>query len=223
MTTRRRSPYWWAAGLVTAAAILVYIAAGCTTPEPHDPCAWTQEPFDTASTATAQGIISTGEARYSGEDSHGLSMTHDAETGELQNKDESIYIDGDYYLRVSSPEDPDVFLPWKKVEEEVLKDEHPCIDLPVPGDPGPHYVDNRSTRRYEIWVDAGGRPVRALVAVKDVVTYEVIFSGFGEPNIIEAPPIGENDWFIPEPFPTPVPMPLDIPTPIFLPSPIPRS
>ncbi len=201
---------------VGLATILVYIAAGCTTPEPHDPCAWYSEPYDVVSEGDDYDPVyfrGGGHVRREVQILWPDTLEHvttRGETGALIHQSQEISMDstGDYYRRETRYDDPEVWGPWGRIDPGyTFKPEPPCFNIPELGDPGPHYVKKQEGDfTVEIWVDQSGYPVRGIDTTHSSdwdITIAYTFSGFGEPNIIEAPPIGENDWFIPEPFPIP--------------------
>ena len=175
----------------------------------EEPCNLMDTPFDALMLGTGQLTGLKAEFRYSGSDEHMLTTQSDPE-GVLFGKGEQIFKDDTFYERGSAPDNPKVYGEWR-VHPHVrqLSTRPPCLD-PSSVEAGasgssdePHYVserflsDEEGAVRDEYWADSAGWPIRSRrtffpsgydgVSNTETGVLEYTYSGYGEPNIIEAP------------------------------------
>ncbi len=168
-----------------------------------------EEPFDASLVGSGQYAGVTAEFRYSGNDEH-MVMTLNSPEGIATDRGEQIFNDGTHYVRDSVPGEPDVYGEWR-VQSRVRQPftRPPCVDPDrvAAGDSDssdePHYVSEvflsaeEGTVRDEYWADPEGRPIRGLrkffppgtdtESGNYIGLLEYTYSGYGEPNVIEAP------------------------------------
>ena len=152
------------------------------------------------------------EIRDSGPDRH-LVHTATAPDGTLIGKAEEIVKDRTRYSRESTPGNPEVYGEWRVHGTNVPRSfSLPCLD-PSSFERGvsgssdePHFTYERflseeeGAVRNEFWADSTGRPTRARrtffppeydgVTNTETGVMEFTYSGYGEPNDIEAPCAG---------------------------------
>ena len=175
----------------------------------EEPCNLMDTPFDALMLGTGQLTGLKAEFRYSGSDEHMLTTQSDPE-GVLFGKGEQIFKDDTFYERGSAPDNPKVYGEWR-VHPHVrqLSTRPPCLD-PSSVEAGasgssdePHYVserflsDEEGAVRDEYWADSAGWPIRSRRTFfpsgydgssnAEIRVVEYTYSGYGEPNIIEAP------------------------------------
>ena len=172
-------------------------------------CNLIDTPFDALMLGTGQLTGLKAEFRYSGSDEHMLTTQSDPE-GVLFGKGEQIFKDDTFYERGSAPDNPKVYGEWR-VHPHVrqLFTRPPCLDpssvkVGASGSSDePHFVSERflseeeGAMRQEYWADFAGRPIRGRrtffppeydgVSNTETGVLEYTYSGYGEPNIIEAP------------------------------------
>ena len=175
----------------------------------EEPCNLMDTPFDALMLGTGQLTGLKAEFRYSGSDEHMLTTQSDPE-GVLFGKGEQIFKDDTFYERGSAPDNPKVYGEWR-VHPHVrqLFTRPPCLDpssvkVGASGSSDePHFVSERflseeeGAMRQEYWADFAGRPIRGRrtffppeydgVSNTETGVLEYTYSGYGEPNIIEAP------------------------------------
>ena len=172
-------------------------------------CNLIDTPFDALMVGAAQLTGLKAEFRYSGSDEHMLTTQSDPE-GVLVGKDEHIFKDDTFYKRESAPGSPEVYGEWR-VQPNVRQ----LFTRPICLDPSsveeaasgssdePHYVSERflseqeGAVRDEYWADSAGWPIRGRRTFfppgydgssnAEIRVVEYTYSGYGEPNIIEAP------------------------------------
>ena len=173
-----------------------------------EPCNLMETPFDALMLGTGQFTGLKAEFRYSGGDEHML-MTQSDPEGVLFGKGEMVTKDGTRYSRESTT-DPNAYGAWSVGSTTILFPWlPPCLDpnsVEV-GSSGssdePHYVSERflseeeGAMREEYWADSAGWPIRGRrtffppgydgVSNTETGVLEYTYSGYGEPNIIEAP------------------------------------
>ena len=172
-------------------------------------CDLMDTPYDTLATASAPGEEWRMEIRDSGPDRHIVSKITDHE-GVILGKGEIIVKDRTRYSRESMPVDPSVYGEWRVHGTNVPQSlPIPCVDTSSfeQGASGasdePHLTSEKflseeeGAMRNEYWADATGRPIRARrtifppeydgVSNTETGVMEFTYSGYGDPNIIEAP------------------------------------
>ena len=172
-------------------------------------CNLIDTPFDAMVTGAALFTGLKAEFRYSGSDEHMVTTQSDPE-GVLLGKDEHIFKDDTYYSRESAPGKPEVYGEWGvHTNVRQLFTRPPCLDPSSvkEGASGssdePHYVSERflseeeGATRNEYWADSAGWPIRGRRTFfppgydgssnAEIRVVEYTYSGYGEPNIIEAP------------------------------------
>ena len=193
----------------TTAPTSVPAATTVSAPTPTQACNLMDTPYDTLATTSAPGMKWRWETRDSGSDKHIATTITDHE-GVLLGKYESITKDRTKYYRESARSTPEVYGEWSVVGTDLQRSfPPPCLD-PSSFEQGasgssdePHLTTERflseeeGAERTEYWADATGRPTRARRTIfppeydgesnteTGVVEYK--YSGYGEPNIIEAP------------------------------------
>ncbi len=200
MTTRHCIPL--------LAALAVSGAFACATPGPTPTWCSSFTDYDAVYTITFPGEgIGKVEARYSRRGSH-VQETGTALDGTLSGKVERVLWDGTMYRRSSPPDYPAGYGEWRVSGRDLGAPPRLYCAEPrrVPRAPSvahsTHTIDRGDgPETYEWWYDSGGRPVRErrTLPLPDGGTYVVnaIYSGHGEPNVIE----------LPVPTPTPPPDP----------------
>ncbi len=180
-----------------------------TSPGSMHTCDLQNTPYDTFATISSPEEEWRYEMRHSGPDRHDM-LTVTAPDGKFIGKSEAITKDGTRYSRESTPDKPEVYGEWRIVGTDlhgsVLL---PCLD-PSTFDANasafadePHLTaetflsEREGTMRNEFWADSTGRPTRSRrtflppdydeVTNAEVGVVEFTYSGYGEPNIIEAP------------------------------------
>ncbi len=172
-------------------------------------CDLMDTPYDTLATLSAPGEERRVEARDSGPDKHMVRTITDP-SGTLIVKIEQIIKDRSMYSRRSAPSNPEVYGEWRVVATDLPRSfPLPCLDASSfeEGASGssdePHFTsenflsEQEGAMRNEFWADSTGRPTRARrtffppeydgVSNTETVVAEFTYSGYGEPNIIEAP------------------------------------
>ncbi len=183
----------------------------------HDPCAYLDEPFDVVGTASTDEWSQRYEMQFSGEDKFLRQEVWRLPSNEMWYQEENIYKDGVKYVRHSTPDTPDTLGEWWSAGTGFSgRATLPCLDRPQQqsgargasggsGSDEPAYTshesisDEEGSAKEEIWVDGNGRPTRMRVTIfeKDELpppapiptqqTFNYVFSGFGEANVITAP------------------------------------
>ena len=172
-------------------------------------CDLTNTPYDTLALASAPDEEWRWESRDSGPDSHEI-ITITASDGTLIGKAEAITKDGMRYSREPPRDNPETYGEWRVVGTDLHGSfPPPCLDPDTfdASDSGPsdepHFTSERflskeeGTMRNEYWADASGRPTRSRRTIfppeydgetnTETGVIEFTYSGYGEPNVIEAP------------------------------------
>ena len=193
-------------------ALLLSGPDGSTTVGAAEACNLMATPHDTLMTASTPEEEWRWEIRDSGPDRH-IVITRTAPDDTLIGKAEQIIKDQTRYSRRSSPANPEVYGEWRVHGTNVPRAfSLPCLNPGSfeQGAPGssdePHFTsdtflsEEEGAERIEYWVDSKGRPTRARRTIfppeYDGVTNtetgvaELTYSGYGEPNLIEAPCAG---------------------------------
>ena len=192
-----------------AVALLQNGSAGLTPVSAAEACNFMDTPYDALLTSTTTLGETRAEIRYSESDEHILMGTTDHE-GVLFGKGEIILKDRTRYSRESTLVNPKVYGEWQvHGTNDSGSVSLPCLD-PSSFEEGasgssdePDFISERfisegqGAMRSEYWVDSTGRPTRArrtqfppeYDGVSNTVTIvtEFTYSGYGEPNLIEAP------------------------------------
>ena len=133
-------------------------------------CDFMNTPYDAVATASVPGEEWRWEFRYSGNDSHEV-RTGTYSDGTLIGKSEYIILDGTFYGRESTPDNPSVYGPWSIINA----DAHPRRSLPclntadfTRASPNEPYFtatrflsEEEGSVQDEFWADSTGRPTRA--------------------------------------------------------------
>ena len=191
------------------AALLLNGPSGSTPVSAAEACNLMDTPYDTLATASAPGEEWRWEMRDSGPDRH-IVITATAPDGTLIGKAEEIVKDRTRYSRESTRDNAEVYGEWRVHGTNVPRSlSLPCLD-PSSFEEGasgssdePHFTSERflseeeGAMRNEFWADATGRPTRARrtffppeydgVSNTETGVMEFTYSGYGEPNVIEAP------------------------------------
>ena len=198
-----------AASVVTAASVLLNNSGGSDAISAQQACNLMDTPYDTSVTASRRGVDTRIEARDSGLDKH-IERTWTDSDGTLIHKIEQILKDRTFYTRKSVPGNAQVygewridgidFPPFQPLPCEQTSDfEQDASGLPNQ----PHFMSEKflseeeGAVRNEYWADSTGRPTRARrtlfppeydgVSNTETIVIELTYSGYGEPNTIEAP------------------------------------
>ena len=191
------------------AALLLNGLDGPATVSATEACNLMDTPYDTLATLTATGEEWRTEMRDSGPDRH-IVITLTADDDSLIGKVEQIIKDRTLYFRESTPGNPEVYGAWRVDGTNVP----PSFPIPClapnsfarasssSGDE-PHFTsdsflsEEEGAVRNEYWADSTGRPTRARrtffppkydgVTNTETGVAEFTYSGYGEPNLIEAP------------------------------------
>ena len=184
-------------------------AADFTPVSAAEACNLMDTPYDALLTGTTPFGESRAEIRYSESDKHTVMTTTDHE-GVLFGKAEEIVKDRTRYYRESTLGNPGVYDEWRVHGTTVPRSfSLPCLDPGsfeegASGSSGePDFTSERflseevGAVRNEYWADSTGRPIRARrtlfppeydgVSNTETVVIEFTYSGYGEPNTIEAP------------------------------------
>ncbi len=110
--------------------------------------------------------------------------------GEVLARVQIIEKDRVRYWRESIDGNPDKFGPWKIQRTDMPGRWLPCLELPEPGDAGPHYVyQDGPDHRVEVWLDAGGRPEYRVDTIGEDREIGYRYTSFGGESGIEAPDV----------------------------------
>ena len=182
---------------------------GSTPISAAEACNFMDTPYDALLTGATPLGEARAEIRYSGSDRHRVTTITDHE-GVLLGKSEAITKDRTRYSRESTQDNPEVYGEWRVHGTNVPRSSPlPCLDpgsfeQGASGSPDePHFTSERflseeeGAVRNEFWADATGRSTRARrtffppeydgVTNTETSVAEFTYTGYGEPNDIEAP------------------------------------
>ncbi len=175
--------------------------------------------YDSVTTGTqSNGSYSVAESWYAGQDSRHL-YTHRHSKDEIWLREEQIIKDGIFYFRLSHHSDPLQWQEWVQGGNGRSAFPAPCFsqgqidagEVVYGADGQPSevlIVDytpqtlNEGVALQQWWVEFNGKPRRGLLTYNNApspldggpifVVTETEFSGWGEPNEISAPRVGER-------------------------------
>ena len=162
--------------------------------------------YDATTTVALDGVVvRRDEARHSGDNEHTI-QTRLSSEGRPEDSFEYVFVGGTFYSR-SVIDETGRFGEWKMSQNMPQESPLPCLrpgryegsTLVRQNEPSGEqrysytvvftFEGSKVTRTREFWADSTGRPMRARktytlvgLSVEDVVYY-----GFGEPNVITAP------------------------------------
>ena len=170
-------------------------------------------PYDSVMTGRGEdGSASVGESYFSGRDSRHVA-THTNSRGEVTGRSDHIIKDGVLYTRSSESDDnPMTWTPWFSHGDGFDTYHFPCFslrDATSDAATGEYHIvkdiflsEEEGTEKREFWADSTGKPLRgrrtftipatpsesgASGQTPTTFVVDVVYSGFGEPNVITAP------------------------------------
>lgn len=164
--------------------------------------------YDATTTVALDGVVvRRDEARHSGDNEHTI-QTRLSSEGRPEDSFEYVFVGGTFYSRSFPIDETGRIGEWKMSQNMPQEDPLPCLRLKYKGSILVRQTEASGEQRYsltvvftseddkvtrEFWADSTGRPTRArrTDTVAGLSVKDVVYHGFGEPNVIMAPTLGE--------------------------------